>query len=492
MTTSDDDDLSSTPADHSSKKKKITLESEQSSSATSCREHLTIPLASKKNHHTNNKWPQERPSLLSTKSFTHSVSSYSLYNCHFASERWDHHHHHHHHRRHHSELKLSSNKKNNTIENNKEKIDQVDDPSINDTNHPTSSAKKAMFMFLKAFIGSGVLFLPKGFENGGLALSIALMVLIASICLFSFLRLVKTQQVIGGSYGDMGHRLYGQGVRYTVLFFIIISQVGFVCSYFIFISGNLVSVMHVLSQCSVLIPQASYIWMPLLIVIPLILVRHIAKLSLAVILADMFIVFGLICVLYFTSSQLIHHGVGKHIQAVNPSNFALMIGTATFSFEGIGLVIPIAESMEQPDKFPLVVSLGTIIICVIYILVGSMSYLAYGDQIQAAVVYNFPPASGLTITVQLLYSIAIVLSIPLMLFPAIKIIENGVFQKCPSGSQDIRIRWLKNIFRCVLTTGCATMAYLIGGDNLDKFVAFGNWINCLHTIVLHFSRDLPY
>jgi amino acid permease len=95
---------------------------------------------------------------------------------------------------------------------------------------------------------------------------------------------------------------------------------------------------------------------------------------------------------------------------VNTSNFALMIGTATFSFEGIGLVIPIAESMERPEKFPLVVSLGTIIVCVIYIVVGSMSYLAYGDQIQAAVVYNFPPSNPLTITVQLLYSVAIILT----------------------------------------------------------------------------------
>ncbi|ORZ07597.1 transmembrane amino acid transporter protein-domain-containing protein [Absidia repens] len=359
----------------------------------------------------------------------------------------------------------------------KEELDEQSDATNSPT--PTSSAKKAMFMFLKAFIGSGVLFLPKGFENGGLALSIVLMTVIASICLFSFLRLVKTQQIIGGSYGDMGHRLYGQTVRYMVLFFIIISQVGFVCSYFIFVSGNLVSVINVLSDCMVHMKQEVYIWMPLVIVIPLILVRHIARLSLAVILADIFILFGLICVIYFTSYQLIYHGPGPNIQSVNTSNFALMIGTATFSFEGIGLVIPIAESMERPEKFPFVVSLGTIIICVIYIVVGSMSYLAYGDQIQAAVVYNFPPSNALTITVQLLYSVAIILSIPLMLFPAIKIIENGVFQKCPPGSQDNRIRWLKNGFRCVLAIFCATVAYLVGGDNLDKFVAFVGSIACI-------------
>jgi hypothetical protein len=42
------------------------------------------------------------------------------------------------------------------------------------------------------------------FQNGGLALSIVLMLIIACICLVAFLRLIKTQLVTGGSYGDMG------------------------------------------------------------------------------------------------------------------------------------------------------------------------------------------------------------------------------------------------------------------------------------------------
>jgi amino acid permease len=175
------------------------------------------------------------------------------------------------------------------------------------------------------------------FQNGGLALSIVLMVIIAAICLFSFLRLVNTQQVIGGSYGDMGGILYGQVLRYIVLFFIIISQIGFVCSYFIFVSGNLVSVVDVLSNCTANIAQQYYVWFPLIILIPLSLIRHIAKLSFAAIFADVLILFGLICIIYFTADQLHNVGVGPNIAAVNPMSFGLMIGTATFSFEGIGL-----------------------------------------------------------------------------------------------------------------------------------------------------------
>lgn len=62
-----------------------------------------------------------------------------------------------------------------------------------------------------------------------------------------------------------------------------------------------------------------------------------ARLSFCAIAADILILFGLIVIIYFTSDQLYNHGVGPNIIAVNSVDFGLTIGTATFSFEGIGL-----------------------------------------------------------------------------------------------------------------------------------------------------------
>jgi amino acid permease len=135
--------------------------------------------------------------------------------------------------------------------------------------------------------------------------------------------------------------------------------------------------------------------------------------------------------------------------------------------------------MERPDKFPFVLTLGMIIVCIIYILIGTISYLAYGDTVQSAVIYNFPPANRLTITVQLLYSLAICLTAPLMLFPALKIIENGLFRKFRSGRDSICIKWSKNVYRTILCVLCAAIAYGIGGENLDKFVALVGSVACV-------------
>jgi amino acid permease len=143
------------------------------------------------------------------------------------------------------------------------------------------------------------------------------------------------------------------------------------------------------------------------------------------------------------------------------------------------IVIPIVESMQRPERFPFVLTLGMMIVCVIYILIGTISYLAYGDQVQSAVIYNFPLDSKLTIVCKILYSLAICLTAPLMLFPALKIIENCIFRKYKSGKESVGVKWSKNVYRVILCIFSAAVAFAIGGDNLDKFVSLVGSIACV-------------
>lgn len=135
--------------------------------------------------------------------------------------------------------------------------------------------------------------------------------------------------------------------------------------------------------------------------------------------------------------------------------------------------------MQRPEKFPFVLTLGMIIVCVIYILIGTISYVAYGDTVQSAVIYNFPEDNIMTVTVKILYSVAICLTAPLMLFPALKIIEKCIFCNFSSGRDNICTKWSKNIYRIVLCIVCAAIAFGIGGDNLDKFVSLVGSVACV-------------
>ncbi|KAI8089753.1 transmembrane amino acid transporter protein-domain-containing protein [Halteromyces radiatus] len=334
----------------------------------------------------------------------------------------------------------------------------------------TASPGKALFMLLKAFIGTGVIFLPGSFAKGGLVLSIILMVIIASICLFSFQRLVKAQRQTGGSYGHVAETLLNRWVRYTIQFFLCLSQMGFVASYMIFISENVGLVIGTLSDCHAPFPSKYFIWIFMIIIIPLCWVRKIGRLGYCALLADIFILFGLICVLYFSSNQIHQHGAGPNITMVNSDSFALMIGTAVFSFEGIGMVVPMIEGMKDPSKFPRVLTIGMIICTLVFTLIGTIGYVAFGDTIQASIVANLP-REPLSITVQLLYAIAMILTSPFMLYPALTIIEQSVFSPRHRGKVSLKWKWLKNLCRSMVALVCAAVSFGVGADGLDKFVA---------------------
>ena len=62
-----------------------------------------------------------------------------------------------------------------------------------------------------------------------------MLISIALISLYSFLLLVETRLTVHGSFGDIGGILYGQWMRRAILFSIVLSQIGFVAAYTIFV-----------------------------------------------------------------------------------------------------------------------------------------------------------------------------------------------------------------------------------------------------------------
>jgi amino acid permease len=89
------------------------------------------------------------------------------------------------------------------------------------------------------------------------------------------------------------------------------------------------------------------------------------------------------------------------------------------------------------------------------------------------------PKVPLSVTVQLLYSIAMILTSPFMLYPPLTIIERGVFGTNRSGRLSLRIKWLKNLTRSLIPIVCAAISFGVGSDGLDKFVALVGSIACM-------------
>ncbi|CAG8722428.1 1864_t:CDS:2, partial [Racocetra fulgida] len=129
-------------------------------------------------------------------------------------------------------------------------------------------------------------------------------------------------------------------------------------------------------------------------------------------------------------------------------------------------IIPITESMKEPEKFPKVLTGVMIFITIIFTSIGVLSYAAFGKEVQTVVILNLPPNDPLVRIVQLLYALAILLSVPLQLFPAIRIMEQGIFER--SGKDNLLVKWQKNLFRFLTVVACGLIAWG-GASDLDKF-----------------------
>jgi len=346
-----------------------------------------------------------------------------------------------------------------------------------------SSRLAAALTLLKSFVGTGVLFLPRAFFNGGMTFSSLVLIAIAALSYYCFILLVTTQLKTGGSFGGMGAMLYGPLMRYLILGSLILSQVGFVAAYLVFVSENLRAFVSAVSRCETFIDVKWIILMQLVVLLPFSLFRDISKLSITAYIADFFIVLGLLY-LYTADIQTLstNGGIADIIQ-FNENSWTLFIGTAIFTFEGIGLILPIQESMKEPTQFPFVLGLIMVIITVLFTSVGALSYAAFGSSTKTVILLNFPQDSKFVNAVQFLYSLAILLSTPLQLFPAIRILETSIFGR-RSGKENIKVKWEKNLFRFTLVAMCALIAWG-GADDLDKFVALVGSFACIPLVYIY-------
>lgn len=277
-------------------------------------------------------------------------------------------------------------------------------------------------------------------------------------------------------------------------------QIGFVCAYMGFVAENLQSLILTFSKCRVVIPLHVLILVQCFAFIPLAMIRKIQRLSVFALIADIFIVIGLIYLYYYDFSNLATTGIAE-ITLWNSEHFPLFVGTTIFTYEGIGLgkdefcrpfsihavfvtltvclvtVIPITESMKEPKRLPQVLWRTMAFITLLFTTMGAFSYMSFGKNVQTIVLLNLPAKDPGVSTIIALYSLAICLSIPLQLFPAIRIMENGLFTT-RSGKNNAVVKWEKNVFRVAVVFMCAWVSIVGSKDKLDKFVALVGTLFC--------------
>jgi proton-coupled amino acid transporter len=340
----------------------------------------------------------------------------------------------------------------------------------------------AAMLLLKSFVGTGVLFLPRAYLNGGMMFSNLVLLGIALLSFWCFILLVNVRLKVHASFGDMGGKIYGRWFRNLINSSLVISQIGFSSAYIVFVSENLQAFVLAVTKCRTFIDIKYMILMQMVVFLPLSLYRNINNIQKLALIADLFIVLGLVYLYYYDILTLVdNHGIADIIQ-FNKDDWTLFIGTAIFTFEGIGLIIPIQSGMKDPKKFPRVLGTVMVAVTVIFISMGALSYAAYGSATKTVVLLNMPQDNKLVNSVQFIYSLAILLSTPLQIYPAIEITSQQLFSR--TGKYNPWIKWKKNVFRFFMVALCAVIAWA-GAGQLDKFVALVGSFACIPLVFVY-------
>lgn len=149
------------------------------------------------------------------------------------------------------------------------------------------------------------------------------------------------RQVVIGSFGYVGYKVFGRAGQIAVDVSLVLSQAGFCCVYVVFIARNVLQLLNT-NSCWL---DGSWLWLLILLewplFTPLTWVRRIKYFGATNIAADVLIGGGLLGILAWSIQGMInqsHAGVGISVPAFNSQSFSLMLGTAVYAFEGVGMV----------------------------------------------------------------------------------------------------------------------------------------------------------
>lgn len=222
-------------------------------------------------------------------------------------------------------------------------------------------------------------------------------------------------------------RGWSKTMRTIVNIFLCVTQFGFCCVYFVFISSNLKQVLQFFNIYYEQEVIMAFILIPILLPSLITNLKYLAPCST---FANICMILGIAITLYF-SGQNLPSPVERNFFA-SFQQLPLFFGTAIFAFEGISLVLPLKNAMREPTNFNRpqgVLNIGMTIVTTIFITVGFIGYLKYGEDVEGSLTLNLPIDNIYAQSVKVMISFGVLLGYALQFFVAIQIMWPGVQKK---------------------------------------------------------------
>jgi proton-coupled amino acid transporter len=170
---------------------------------------------------------------------------------------------------------------------------------------------------------------------------------------------------------------------------------------------------------------------------------------------------------------------------IDPVSFTDAIGFSVYSYEGIGVILPVGQLCAHPEDYKKIVMMVIVTVAVLYISFGMICTIAWGNEIQTPMITDQLPAKNpetdenpsdiwVSWAIKFLFSLNLVFSFPLVLYPAHIIIESNLYKGWP---KSIKRQWSKNFTRTLLVS-LITLLTIVLKEKLDKFLSLLGAVFC--------------
>ncbi|XP_055538168.1 proton-coupled amino acid transporter-like protein pathetic isoform X1 [Wyeomyia smithii] len=286
--------------------------------------------------------------------------------------------------------------------------------------HPTTDGETLTHL-LKASLGTGILAMPIAFSYAGLVGGIFATVLTALICTHCAYVLVKCAHTlyhrtkctamtfaevaeISLENGPEWGRRWSKFIPKCITYGLFVTYFGTCAVYTVIIATNFQQVIeHYTGSEMNLRVMIAMLLVPLILLSWIPNLKYLAPVSMV---ANVFMCVGLGITFYYLVTDM--PALSERPMFVSlmswPSFFAIVI----FAMEAIGVVMPLENQMKTPQNFIGicgVLNQGMGGVTLIYILLGFLGYVRYGDQALGSITLNLPveeiPAQAVKILIAL-------------------------------------------------------------------------------------------
>lgn len=396
-------------------------------------------------------------------------------------------------------------------ENDTEK-DDYDPFSNRKLEHPNSDMR-SFANLLKSSLGSGILAMPAAFKNAGTVVGIFGTIILGYICTHCVYLLVRTSQDVSKvskvpslgyaetleavfATGPQRLRKFSRGARIFIDWAMAFTILGACAVYVILLVQSVKQIVDYFDHDSSL-TTTMYCLMFLVPILIFTQIKNLKYLAPFSGFANILLVLTFVICLYYICDEF--PSLDSKPMSVDVGRLPLFIGTVIFAMEGIGVVLPVENTMARPQHFlgcPGVLNITMAVVILLYMIMGFLGYVKYGDASQGSITLNLPTGEVPALMAKSFIVVAIFFTYTLQFYVPMEIVWRNTRDRVALKYHNHAQAAMRAVFACLTVAAAATLPRLeqvIGLEGAFFYSFLGLIAPALMDLIFHWERGLgPY